>query len=83
MIVEVIIAVLATALAVVTVVAAVIGLLGVSGAAVIRRCPACHEFALQPRDGRQDRAECAHCRHPYLTHPMRSLRHPFEVVLHH
>lgn len=83
MIVEVIIAVLAAALAAVTVVAAVVGLLGVTGVAVIRRCPGCRKFALQPRAGRENHFECAHCRHPHLTHPVRSLRHPVDAVLHH
>ena len=82
MAVEVVIAVLAVALAAVTVVAAVVGLLGVSGFTPIRRCPVCQKFALQRRGGEQCN-ECEHCRHPYLTHPFRSLRHPMDVVHHH
>lgn len=83
MAVEVVIGILAAALAAVTVVAAVIGLLGVSGVAVFNRCEGCDRLMIRRRSRGAAASDCTRCRHPHLTHPVHSVRHPHSLVPHH
>jgi hypothetical protein len=83
MIVEVVIAVLATALAAVTVVCAVIGILGIAGMAGFDRCTGCDRVLMRPRGTATGDAQCTRCRHPHLAHPVHTVRHPHDALLHH
>ena len=64
-----VIAVLATA----ATAAIYLGLLNWIGAFYVVRCAACHHLTFSSSNRSQE--SCAHCRHPVLMHPIRSLHH--------
>ena len=66
----VLIAVIATA----ATAAIYLGLLNWIGAFFVVRCAACHHLTFS--SGKTAQKSCPHCRHPVLTHPIRSVHHP-------
>ena len=77
----VIVSVLTVLLVVASGVALVVGLLGELGVMTLARCPACSHFVLRAWDTEQP--ACPYCRHEHLTHPLRTMRHPFRELVHH
>ncbi|EHI11796.1 hypothetical protein [Mycolicibacterium thermoresistibile] len=69
-------AALAAALVLATFLGFFIGLLGWLGGVYIVRCSGCHHLTLSSE--RDPRPSCVHCRHPMLTHPLYSVRHPHQ-----
>jgi hypothetical protein len=64
-------------LALATTAAIYLGLLNWIGALFVVRCAACHHLTFASAN--QPQPSCLHCRHPVLTHPVYSARHPAAV----
>jgi len=61
-------------LATATTVAIYLGLLNWVGALYVVRCSECHHLAFNSAN--KPKTSCPHCRHPLITHPIRSLHPP-------
>jgi hypothetical protein len=62
-------------------VALALGLLGELGVVRLLRCPACAHFVVGSWN--TPLTSCPYCRHEHLAHPLRTLRHPFQELVHH
>lgn len=71
--IEVITAILVTALGIATLVAAYVGILGLVGALVIQRCARCGHMCIRASSPSPD--GCGYCRHDRLLHPLWAFRH--------